>query len=75
MFFKYVSIKELRKTLSMSQETLAKNLGVSWLTIHNWESGKNAISNLSSNKIKAYMTTLDTDDIGETLINGSDNNS
>jgi len=60
-------IKELRKTLSMSQETLAKNVGVSWLTVNNWESGRNAISNLSSAKITAYMSTLDTEAIGNEL--------
>ena len=66
-------IKELRKTLSMSQETLAKNVGVSWLTVNNWESGRNAISNLSSAKIAAYMSTLDTEAIGNELERDIDN--
>ena len=66
-------IKELRKTLSMSQETLAKNVGVSWLTVNNWESGRNAISNLSSAKITAYMSTLDTEAIGNELERDIDN--
>lgn len=34
------SIKQIREKLNMSQEMLAKQLGVSFATVNRWESGK-----------------------------------
>lgn len=33
-------VKEVRRQLGLSQEALAQELGVSYATIHRWESGK-----------------------------------
>jgi len=34
------NIKQIRKQLFLSQEALAKDLGVSFATVNRWESGK-----------------------------------
>ncbi len=33
-------VKEVRRQLGLSQESLAQQLGVSYATIHRWENGK-----------------------------------
>lgn len=40
-------IKDLRKKLELSQEGLARELGVSFSTVNRWESGKSHPSQLA----------------------------
>jgi len=47
-------IKEIRKQLDLSQEDLARELGVSFATINRWENGKTAPSRLA----KAQLMSL-----------------
>ena len=47
-----MDIKELRMKLGWSREKMAAELGVSFGTIRNWESGKNNPSRLAEEKIK-----------------------
>ena len=49
-----VLVKEIRKQLGLSQEDLARELGVSFATINRWENGRSAPSKLA----KAQLMTL-----------------
>ena len=49
-----VLVKEIRKQLGLSQEDLARELGVSFATINRWENGKSSPSKLA----KAQLMTL-----------------
>ena len=49
-----VLVKEIRKQLGLSQEDLARELGVSFATINRWENGRSAPSKLA----KAQLITL-----------------
>ena len=46
------TIKEIRITLNMSQEELARELGVSFATINRWENNKSQPSKLAKQAIK-----------------------
>jgi DNA-binding transcriptional regulator YiaG len=46
-----IKIKELRKALNMSQESLARTLGVSFQTVNRWESEKRKPSPLALEKL------------------------
>ena len=52
-----VELKKLRQQQGWSQEDLAPNLGVSFVTVNRLENGKNKPSRLTQEKIKqvAYM--------------------
>lgn len=45
-------IKQIRETLFLSQEALAKKLGVSFATVNRWETGKRTPSITAKRKIK-----------------------
>jgi putative transcriptional regulator len=47
-------IKEVRKQLGLSQEGLARELGVSFATVNRWENGKTAPSKLACARFDAY---------------------
>jgi len=47
-------IKVLRKHLNMSQEDLARELGVSFATVNRWESGKSKPSKLAQKAIDLF---------------------
>jgi len=47
-------VKEVRKQLELSQEGLARELGVSFATVNRWENGKTAPSKLARARFDAY---------------------
>lgn len=50
-----VDIKDIRERLDLTQEELAHKLGVSWITIARWESGKNKPSKLAQRAITILL--------------------
>lgn len=52
-------IKELRIKLKLSQEGLARILGVSYLSVNRWENNKVKMCPMSLNKIKSLMKKSD----------------
>ena len=51
-------LKELRKEKGMSQIALAKELGVSYRTLQNWENG---VSSIKSDRLKILCEIFDVD--------------
>lgn len=51
-------LREVRKQLGISQEDLARELGVSFNSINRWENGKVAPSKLAQNQIEALIQGL-----------------
>ena len=49
------SVKSLRETLRMSQEDLAKELGVSFATVNRWENGKTQPSKLAKKQLELFI--------------------
>lgn len=49
-------LKAIRKELNVSQETLARNLNVSYGTLNRWENNKANPSRLAMDKLKEYCT-------------------
>ena len=49
-----IKINALRKTLNITQEELAHELGVSFSTINRWETGKSKPSKLAEKAINLY---------------------
>lgn len=49
-----IIVKEVRRQLALSQEDLARELGVSYATIHRWENAKTAPFKLA----KAHFDTF-----------------
>lgn len=47
-------IKSIRLHLKLSQEELARELGVSFATINRWENGKSAPSRLALSAVKEF---------------------
>lgn len=47
-------IKKLRKTALLSQESFAKELGVSFSTVNRWEMGKSRPNYEALKKLKAF---------------------
>ena len=47
-------VKNIRLTLKLSQEDLARELGVSFATINRWENGKSTPSRLALSAIKEF---------------------
>lgn len=47
-------LKMIRKELSISQETLARDLNVSYGTLNRWENNKVKPSRLAMDKLKVY---------------------
>lgn len=58
-------VKEIRKQLELSQEDLARELGVSFATINRWENGKTAPSRLA----KAQLMSLCKEKTAKGLLN------
>jgi len=48
-------VKNLRATLSLSQEDLAKELGVSFATVNRWENGKTQPSKLAKKQLAQFI--------------------
>ena len=47
-------VKRIRLALKLSQEDLARELGVSYATINRWENGKSTPSRLALSAIKEF---------------------
>jgi DNA-binding transcriptional regulator YiaG len=50
-------LKAVRKELGVSQETLARDLNVSYATLNRWENNKVKPSRLAMEKLKDYCAT------------------
>lgn len=48
------ALKAIRKELDISQETLARDLNVSYATLNRWENNKAKPSRLAMEKLKGY---------------------
>jgi len=48
------SVKALRAKLGLSQEDLAKALGVSFASVNRWENGKTQPSKLAKNQFESF---------------------
>jgi transcriptional regulator with XRE-family HTH domain len=51
-------VKEVRKQLGLSQEGLARELGVSFATVNRWENDKTAPSKLVRVRFDAYCKKI-----------------
>jgi len=51
-------IKEIRRQLSISQEDLARELGVSYATVNRWENGQAKPSKLARAQLDAFCERL-----------------
>ena len=49
-------VKEVRRELSLSQEELARELGVSFATVNRWENGKVRLSKLAEAQLENSCT-------------------
>ena len=47
-------VKEVRRQLSISQEDLARELGVSYATVNRWENGQSKPSKLAQAQLDAF---------------------
>lgn len=47
-------VKEIRKQLTLSQEDLARQLGVSYATVNRWENGQSQPSKLAKVQLDAF---------------------
>jgi DNA-binding transcriptional regulator YiaG len=53
-------IKEVRRQLSISQEDLARELGVSYATVNRWENGQAKPSKLARAQLDAFCKQMQT---------------
>lgn len=51
-------VKEIRRQLSLSQEDLARLLGVSYATVNRWENGLSKPSKLAKAQLKAFCEKM-----------------
>jgi len=51
-------VKEIRRQLTMSQEDLARQLGVSYATVNRWENGLSKPSRLAKTQLDAFCTRM-----------------
>lgn len=51
-------IKEVRRQLSISQEDLARELGVSYATVNRWENGQAKPSRLARAQLNAFCERM-----------------
>ena len=51
-------IKEIRRQLEISQEDLARELGVSFATVNRWENGRTKPSRLATAQIDAFCARM-----------------
>lgn len=52
-------VKEIRRQLGISQEDLARELGISFATINRWENGQVQPSRLARNQFQAFCDRLE----------------
>jgi DNA-binding transcriptional regulator YiaG len=63
-------VKEVRRQLSISQEDLARELGVSYATVNRWENGQAKPSKLARAQLDAFCERMKT----AGMLNLSENN-
>ena len=51
-------VKEIRRQLSISQEDLARELGVSYATVNRWENGQAKPSKLARAQLDAFCERM-----------------
>jgi putative transcriptional regulator len=51
-------IKEVRRQLALSQEDLARKLGVSYATVNRWENGQTKPSKLARAQLEAFCERM-----------------
>lgn len=51
-------IKEIRRQLSLSQEDLARQLGVSYATVNRWENGLSKPSKLAKAQLESFCKKM-----------------
>ena len=51
-------VKEIRRQLSLSQEDLARLLGLSYATVNRWENGLSKPSKLAKAQLKAFCEKM-----------------
>ena len=51
-------VKEVRRQLSISQEDLARELGVSYATVNRWENGQAKPSKLARTQLDAFCERM-----------------
>ena len=56
-------VKEVRQQLSISQEDLARELGVSYATVNRWENGQAKPSKLARAQLDAFCERMQADGI------------
>ena len=52
-------VKEIRRQLSLSQEDLARQLGVSYATVNRWENGLSKPSKLAKAQLESFCKKND----------------
>jgi ribosome-binding protein aMBF1 (putative translation factor) len=53
-------VKEVRRQLAISQEDLARELGVSYATVNRWENGQAKPSKLARTQLEAFCERMKT---------------
>jgi len=51
-------IKEVRKQLGISQESIAREIGISFATVNRWENGKAIPSNLAKAQFDSFCSKM-----------------
>lgn len=51
-------VKKIRKQLKLSQEDLARQLGVSYATVNRWENGQSKPSKLAKAQLDAFCKKM-----------------
>ncbi|MFH1672852.1 MAG: helix-turn-helix transcriptional regulator [Pseudomonadota bacterium] len=51
-------VKEVRRQLALSQEDLARELGVSYATVNRWENGQSKPSKLARAQLDNFCTKM-----------------
>jgi DNA-binding transcriptional regulator YiaG len=51
-------VKEVRRQLALSQEDLARELGVSYATVNRWENGQSKPSKLARAQLDAFCLKM-----------------
>ena len=51
-------VKQVRRQLALSQEDLARHLGVSYTTVNRWENGQSKPSKLAKAQFNAYCRNM-----------------
>ena len=51
-------VKEIRRQLTLSQEDLARQLGVSYATVNRWENGQSKPSKLAKGQLEAFCKKM-----------------